>query len=262
MTHTTIRDVFNSVIPITYLRYGGFNTDVIITAPHGGGIKPLSIPRRKYGISTQDTYTRRITEDLLKLYGETKPHHIIADIHRSRVDLNRDVMQGAENNYRAEAIWKMWHSLLQKYITNSRKRFDRILYVDIHSHNNNNSFQLGYNLEASRYLELKTMKKTRAVSTFDSLGFDKYEMVFGESSFKVSLENMGFSVYNPIGGETYFNGGYNIETYSGGGVGGIQIEVPVSAAETYYMDTVRALKYSIERFRSAFIKQSTNSWGQ
>lgn len=252
---TKIRDVFYSVIPTTYIRYGGWDTDLIITAPHGGGIRPLEIPRRRHGISFQDTYTRRITEDLLKLYpGVHKPHYVIADIHRSGVDLNRNVIEGAGHSVKAEIIWKTWHSLIQKYVRNDRKRFSKVLYVDIHSHNNNNSFQLGYNLDAARYLELKTMGKTRAVSTLDSLGFSKYEMIFGEHSFKRSLEDKGFSVYNPIGGEAYFNGGYNIETYSGNGVGGIQIEIPVSSAVTDYKETVMALKYAIERFRNAFSK--------
>lgn len=254
-SHTTIRDVFYSVMPTTYLRYGGWDTDIIITAPHGGGIKPLGLPKRKHGISIQDTYTRRITRDLLSLYSRTRqPHYIIADIHRSRVDLNRNIKEGAEHNEGAERIWKTWHSLMQTYVKSDKKRFNKVLYVDIHSHNNNDSFQLGYNLDAARYLELKTMGKTKAKSTMDSLGFNKYDVIFGEHSFKQGLENMGFSVYNPVGGEAYFNGGYNIETYSGNGVGGIQIEIPVSAAVNDYRETVKALKYAIERFRNAFIK--------
>ena len=246
-----LRDLYHSIIPTEYITVGGaYRNNIVITAPHGGGMKPIFIPKRKYGKLLQDTYTRRIINGIIDKYrADLKPLSLISDIHRSRVDFNRDIIEGAQGNHKAEELWRYWDYKMQSITDVLRNKFKKSLYIDIHSHNDNDSFQLGYNLSARAYNELKNTRFTADKSTLFSLSDDQYNMIFGMSSIKKSLEHYGYSVYSPNGNEVYFNGGRGIETFSGNGIGAIQIEVPVSVAKEDFDGCINALYHAIDVFR-------------
>lgn len=248
---TTIGDLFYSAIPkSSYLRTNIGNTNLILTAPHGGNIKPFYFPGRKYGNKSQDTYTRRLTEKILSIL-DIKPYYILADIHRSRVDLNRDIVEGCQGNYRAEKIWNSWDKILQRFTNEIVHKYNKGLYIDIHSHNNGDYFQLGYGLSASQYIRLYDEMNVEG-SSLDSLDYDLREVVFGNYSIKSSLEDYGYEVFFPSRDESYFSGGRNVEVYSGSGIGAIQIECPVSIIK-YELDWVAfTLAKSIVRFQEKF----------
>ena len=75
---------------------------------------------------------------------------------------------------------------------------------------------------------------------------------FGPFSIKSSLEEYGYKVLFPKGNEEYFNGGRNIEVFSGGGLGSIQIEVPVQVLKRDLTSVAYCLYDSIETFRKEF----------
>lgn len=249
-----IKDIIYSIIPVEYIEVDVNKSPVILSAPHGGGAKPLYIPRRKYGNMNMDTYTRRITNAIRDSYESSKPSTIISNIHRSRVDFNRALEEGAQGNRRAIDLWLKWNRVLKSIIDRKLVEYKRVLYIDIHSHNENDEFELGYNLNTRPYLELEKTGSTKKISSLDSLGFNKYDMIFGEHSFKRSLELFGLKVMTPDVSNIYFNGGRNIDVFSGEGVGAIQIEVPVSVAKSDLNYVVHALKFSIETFRKYFIE--------
>ena len=69
----------------SYINYDIGEIPLILTNPHGGGVKPFFIPNRKYGKTLQDTYTRRLTYKILDLMNYT-PYYLLSDIHRVKVD--------------------------------------------------------------------------------------------------------------------------------------------------------------------------------
>jgi hypothetical protein len=250
-----IRDLFYSLmVPQNgYIQYLEGNNNILLTAPHGGNMRPLSIPKRKSGISTMDTYTRRLTSKVYSLFRtEDKPTALIADIHRSKVDLNRGIREAAQGNKKAENIWWDWDKYIRVMQYDLLRRFGNVVYVDIHSHNDGKYFELGYNLNANDYLNLQRRKFTGKTTTMDSLKGNAYDKLFGEYSIKRGLEWFGYDVFSPNGNEGYFNGGRNIEIYSGNGVGAIQIECPISLLK-YDLDGVAyCIKDCISTFRDRF----------
>lgn len=228
-----LRDLYYSYLPKdNYFQYLEGNVPVVISAPHGGGMKPRNIPRRKSGKRGMDTYTRRLTNKIYELSNYIKPYCLISDLHRSRLDLNRELEDASDGNRKANEIWKTWNEYLQTILYTLRDTYGEVLYIDIHSHNDNNTFQLGYDLSAQDYNEFRRLGETQGISTLDSINSDTFEMLFGDGSFKQVLEFYGYSVYKPVGHEVYFNGGRNIEVYSGNGIGAIQIECPVDVLKT------------------------------
>jgi hypothetical protein len=248
---TIVSDLFYSAIPKnSYLRTGVGENNLIITAPHGGNIKPLFIPRRKGGVQVQDTYSRRLTEKIIE-YLDEKPYYIISDIHRSRIDLNRNIWEACEGNYRAEKIWNSWDKTIQRFTNEVIHKYRYGLYIDIHSHNDGDYFELGYNLSAKDYIKLFDEMDVTG-SSLDSLGYDLHDMVFGSYSLKYSLEDWGYDIFFPTKNEVYFNGGRNIEVYSGNGIGAIQIECPVSILKDDLDWVAFALAESIAKFQRGF----------
>lgn len=248
-----IKDLIYSIISPEYIEVDINKSPIVLSAPHGGGAKPISIPKRKYGNMNMDTYTRRATNAIRDSYKANKPSTVISNIHRNRVDFNRALEEGTQGNRKAIDLWLKWNRTLKFIIDRKLVEYKRVLYLDIHSHNENDEFELGYNLNTKPYLELEETGNTKKVSSLDSLGFSKYDMIFGEYSFKHSLELFGLKVMKPAVSNIYFNGGRNIEVFSGEGVGAIQIEIPVSVLKTDFNYTIHALKFAIETFRKYFV---------
>lgn len=253
--HSLKNDVLYSLFPNgKYLTYSSGSTNILLTAPHGGGIKPRDIPKRKYGKVWKDTYTRRLIEKTVKYLSPVKAFYVYSDIHRSKVDLNRDIVEAAQGNKKAEKIWRDWNTLVKYYQRSIIKKFGSGLYIDIHSHNDNDCFQLGYDISAKEYIKLFSTGNTNSKTTVDSLGrYQLFDALFGEHSFHNQLKFYGYKPFLPTGDEGYFNGGRNIEVYSGNGISSIQIECPVSVLK-YELDSVAmALSEIIIKFRDTFI---------
>ena len=146
-------------------------------------MRPFYIPRRKYGKVKMDTYSRRLTKRLLELF-EYRPYYIIADIHRSRVDLNRDLHEAAQGNSRAEKIWRDWNFILSGYKYELLTNYETGLYVDIHSKGKDDYFELGYNISANAYKNIYTKNTLYMDSTLKCLDQDLYEMLFWISKYQ------------------------------------------------------------------------------
>ena len=248
-----IRDLFYSVVTKKdYLRSNLGVDTLLLTAPHGGGIRPFNIPKRKYGQKLMDTYTRRLTDEIISIIN-LRPYYVIADIHRNRVDLNRNIEEACQGNTRAKKIWYDWDILIREYKYYILDYNRKGLHIDIHSHNNSNEFQLGYNLSARNYIRLCNGNNVRG-STLDSIeNYNLRDMIFGSHSINNILISSGYKVFFPRGNETYFNGGRNIEVYSGNGLGSIQIECPVSVLRYDRKNVAKVLSKAIEIFMEEFL---------
>jgi len=255
--HSLVKDLFYSIFPNKnkYLTYGNGNSPIILSAPHGGNIKPLSIPYRKYGNRSRDTYTRRLIQRVIELLDEN-PYFIYADIHRSRVDLNRDYTEATQENQKAEEIWFVWNDILSEYQTEVRNKFGKGLYIDIHSHNNSDKFQIGYGLSVRDYLDLNGGWEIKNKSTLFPLVNEivkEKKLCFGIGSIIDSLEYQGYKVLIPESENKYLNGGRNIQQYSMSGTGAIQVECPIPILKKDLEGVAIALANSIDLFKKTFL---------
>lgn len=258
MGHSLINDFYYSIFPDSrkYLTFETGETNVLLTAPHGGGIKPRDIPNRAYGNRSGDTYTRRLIQKMINLM-DKNPYYLYSDIHRSKVDLNRDIDEAAQGNKKAEKVWKDWNHILSSYQNIIRTNFDNGLYIDIHSHNKHNKFELGYGLSVRNYLDIREGRQVKAHSTLYALkepNKSEFNTLFGDGSFVDTIEKFGFDVYTPYAEKAYLNGGRNVTKYSGNRIGALQIECPISVLKTGLNDVAYALVNGIYIFQERYME--------
>lgn len=259
MTHSIITDLLYSATSneSKFLTYNIGNLPVVISAPHGGNIKPISIPSRKYGNRSRDTYTRRLTARVVELLAKTgnTPYYVYADIHRSRIDLNRDLGEATQGNEKMVQLWYKWNNVVRSYVSDAKRKYGNVLYIDIHSHNKNLEFQLGYGMSARGYVELLKTKDSPEPSTMDSIGYkaNRYYPMFGKRSLFNGLKMGGFMVMEPRNENDYLNGGRNIREFSGNKVGAVQIECPIPVLESDLEDVAITLEKSILSFVAAYL---------
>ena len=235
-----------------YTEYIAGNLPLIISAPHGGDDYPSELPNRTntstYTITTDpDLWTanlaRAIRTACSNRYGRF-PHVIICNVHRAKVDCNRDIVEGAQNNTNTQTVWREFHAYLNIARQHVSNNYGRGLYIDLHGHGHPiQKNEIGYDLSDSDMFKSSLTSTDedestiRAMSRRSRLSFT--ELVRSELGLGGLLEKRGFpcipSHLNPNQGTTagvtneYFNGGYNVQTYgtsliNGGTIDAIQIE--------------------------------------
>jgi hypothetical protein len=256
MGHNLIRDFYYSLFPSInkYLQSKRGKSNIILSAPHGGGIKPTSIPNRTYGNRSGDSHTRRLIQKVIENLHE-QPYYIYADIHRSKVDLNRGFEEASQGNLEMQAIWNAWNRTLDSYTGEIRYYDKRGLYVDIHSHKKSENFELGYGLSVIDYRKILHENTPEKHSTLFSLAgkISERELLFGEFSFETRLKDFGYSVLNPKSDDTYLNGGRNINIFHGNGIGAIQIECPIPVLKRDLNGVAMAIADAIENFKYNYL---------
>jgi hypothetical protein len=90
---------------------------VIVSAPHGGTLRPASIPDRTGSVTTvRDANTEELARDIADAFraktGGT-PHVIILRLHRIKLDANREIVEAAQGNAEAERAWHEFHGYIE-----------------------------------------------------------------------------------------------------------------------------------------------------
>lgn len=226
-----------------YIEYIAGNLPVILSAPHGGDLKPAEIPDRTYGTLGRDTNTedlaRRVRTALQDRTGLV-PHIIFCRLHREKIDCNRDIVEGAQGNVYAEIAWNDFQDFIIAARSNTVARQGRGFYIDLHGHGHDiPRLELGYLLTSSQLglsdgtlnsIVYENASSIRALSQLSPLSFSA--LLRGAQSFGALMVAQGYpSVPSPDmpnpGSDPYFNGGYNTRTHGsrdGGFVDGLQIE--------------------------------------
>ena len=93
--------------PANHVEYLAGNLPIILSAPHGGGELPDSIPDRECDgcVFVRDGYTTVITQHIKDaLYANTGwyPHMIINLLHCRNFDANRDIGDAVDGNAHVE----------------------------------------------------------------------------------------------------------------------------------------------------------------
>lgn len=233
-------------IPAAWLDVGTGGLPIIVGAPHGGELRPSELPDRSVGVLLRDAGTddlaRRLADELGKQFGR-RPHLIVCEVHRAKVDCNRELTEAAQGHPLTEALWRAYHRAVGEAADAVHRDWGAGLYIDLHGQSHATArVEWGYRLKAAD-LALSDEKidvdpaLAGAVSVRDIVvrsGKPLSAVVRGTNSLGGLLERTGFpSVPSPAhphpGGGPYFSGGYNVQKYGsagGGTLSAVQIEAP------------------------------------
>ena len=231
-----------------YIEYRAGNLPIIITAPHGGHLTPVSIPDRNctgcvyVADANTDDLAAKIDEAIRTSMGGY-PHIIINHLHRIKLDANREIVEAANGNSEAEAAWHEWESFVLAAKADIVLKWGKGLMIDLHGHGHTlQRLELGFNLSDA---ELRLSDATLASTTYrdktaikyniihNLTGYNTPEMIRGDFALGTLLAARGYpSVPSqqdvaPLASDPYFEGGYNIQRYGsndGTTIDAIQIE--------------------------------------
>ena len=110
-----VNKVYNGVG--NYITYYPGNSPIILSAPHGGDLTPDDIPDRSWGTTVTDTNTKQLTLAIMNFLDTNhniKPHVIINNLKRTKLDANRDKAEAAQGDISAERAFDEFHHYISK----------------------------------------------------------------------------------------------------------------------------------------------------
>merc|ERR1712126_252051 len=179
-----------------------------------------------------------------------RPHLVMDNLHRSKMDPNREISRAAQGNLEAEQAYNEYNAYLRLAKT---ALGGPGLLVDFHGMTHSHEkIELGY---LYRKENLNVGDYSQDVSSMEALmtrtGISPVELISGENSIGSLLEKEGYpsipSSRQPVPGEDkYYRGGWITQTQGsrdGGQVDAVQIEMPAG------------IRHSPEEDRKEFTKK-------
>lgn len=225
-----------------YVEFYEGDIPIIITSSHGGELSPHEIDDRDEGVFESDDFTKELSEAIIaEFYLQIKkiPYAVIAEISRTKVDLNRDEDEAYESD-KAGVIYDSFHSLIKRSRVEIEHRFKKGLYLDIHGQSHSHgAIEFGYllfndtlQLHGENLEQFKGKSSINTLSQFSDESF--IEQLKGKNSLGSLMQNRGYdsipSSEIPFAKDNdYFEGAYNTISYGsldGGNISGIQVEFP------------------------------------
>lgn len=224
-----------------YIEYIAGNLPVVLSAPHGGRLRPDEIPDREKGTFAFDSNTQELARAVAaELHERTGawPHVVLCRLARRKIDCNRELQEAAAGNPLAERAWHEFQDYIDTARATVTKQQGRGLYIDLHGHGHaEQRLELGYlhsaarldaadeTLNSASYVQESGL---RAIAALGRLPYAK--LVRGEQSFGALMEQQEFlcspSPSNPRPKSPYFRGGYNTARHGreAAPLAGLQIE--------------------------------------
>ncbi len=209
------------------------------SAPHGGRETPEEIPQRAKGVTQSDTNTqelaRTIAEEFHARTGH-RPHLIICQLQRGKLDCNREIVEAAAGRPIAEKAWGEYHAFIERALAAAIAQSCRAFYIDLHVQNQRDRrIELGY-LHSSEMLELADSAldapeiaaagSLRRIAAQSKLPYSA--LLRGPRSLGALLEARGFPCAPSPGRPTpvvpYFQGGYSVRRH-------VAVEAPVAGLQ-------------------------------
>lgn len=216
---------------------------LVLTAPHGGSLDPLDIPTRGWGTNTQDRNTKELTLAIREaLFARTGayPHVVISNLHRRKLDPNREIVEAAQGNPDAERAWWEFQVFAEEAGELVEEASGAGLHVDIHGHGHDiDRLELGYLLSRTDLAEPDEalnapmyVNRSSVRALVSREGHDLSAIIRGLASLGTLLENrfvaaVPSSKQPDPGQDDYFTGGYNTLRHGsrdGGQIDAVQIE--------------------------------------
>jgi hypothetical protein len=241
---------------------------IIFTVPHGGSLKPSGLMSRRYGSLVADAETQSLASEIdiaiQKRLGGTA-HFVINNLHRSKLDPNRDITEAAQEDPNAQRAWRAFHAACSETTHKVAKVHGFGLLIDLHGHRHEEpNVEVGMLLNSidlqSSDKEIssndKLLEKTSIKDLVHRTGKPLAELVRGSSSLGSLLEIRGQrslpSAVRPLPkpGAPYYSGAYIIATHGSrnqGTVSAIQLECPWDGVR----DTLPNRKLFAERLSDA-----------
>lgn len=238
---------------------------LIISAPHGGTLKPSEIPDRTYGSLGADTHTAAlawlIAEEIEAATG-LPPHMVVNNLHREKLDANREIVEAAQGDPRAEEAWWEYHEAIEEAREMVTEDHLAGLYVDLHGHSHDiERVEVGYllldfelrlsdseldqgtNCQVSRTdtTPISCVEKSSILELTSRSGRSLSALLSGPESLGAMLEVDGIpavpsdATAAPLSGEDYYNGGFSTILYGsrdGGAISGVQLEIPYDVRQS------------------------------
>jgi len=130
-----------------YITFNQGNIPLILSVPHGGGLKDHVIPDRINGIFGIDLKTIELAYEFIeyienysnKICNSIKtPSYLISLIHRMKIDFNRDELNGFnQKSNLAKKIFSFYHQKITEFISFNLKTYNSSLLIDIHGFEKN-----------------------------------------------------------------------------------------------------------------------------
>ena len=203
-----------------YIEYIPGNLPIIISAPHGGvkqsgstvgGIfypdNDSTLPDRSCGTNERDDNTdiliREIQAEIFALTG-CYAHIIINNLHRSKLDPNRESSEATCGDSDALDHWNAWHNFIDQASASVETNWGKGLYIDLHGQNHTiPRIEIGYNITADE-LNTGNLNSTTNInrSTIKNLVSDNInnltheQLIRGTNSLGELFQNAPAVFYN------------------------------------------------------------------
>jgi len=228
----------------TWIEFRVGTMPLILSVPHGGSTTTSLIPNRTWGTTTTDSFTRElaqaISDEIFARSGQ-RPHMVICNLARTKLDANREIVEAAQGNSYAEAAWESYHGFMRIARQEVTRNHGSGFMVDVHGHGHEIlRLELGYTLSTSEInasdslLDLTDYIRKSSVRTL-AFGspLSHSQLLRGPSAFGTLIANEGVpavpSQQDPSpGSDPYFAGGYITDTHTSvsdaGMICGFQLE--------------------------------------
>lgn len=228
-----------------YVEYVAGDLPVVLTAPHGGRLKPDAIPNRTKGVTEMDANTQELARavlDAIRARSGRHAHLVASHLHRSKLDPNREIEEAAQGDPIAQHAWREFHAAIKGALDAAVARHGFAFLIDLHGHAHPIArLELGYALDAKQL--------NRDDAAFDASGLIQLTTVSdlqkrrggsaaaflrGPGSLGDLFESRGLrAIPSPQepqpGSDPFFSGGYIVRQHAAGDtpqVDGLQIECP------------------------------------
>lgn len=231
-----------------FIQYSSGNLPVILSAPHGGTVKPDSLPDRSCAgcVIDADLNTAGLAiliDSFITVKTGCYAHLIFSNLHRVKLDANRNLPEATDSNAITKPFYDVYHSFMRAAYDSVKKKYTKGLVIDLHGHGHAiQRLEIGYllsekilRLSDSSLLLFKDSSSIRHLATQSAAGF--INLVRGEAALGTLLAAKGFpsvpskQIPAPKNREPYFEGGFITATYGSvnkGTIDAIQIETNLS----------------------------------
>ena len=280
---------------LDYIEYQQGSGQIVITIPHGGGLRPSHIPdrdagsdiggkvvyihdaciekdHRKYSVRyKKDTFTQELglmLADRLELLTNHRPHVVLCHLYRGKLDVNCELEKAAFGVVEAGAAWHAWHAFIQQAKEEIQETYKRGLLLDIHGHRHPEDWiELGYTLSPTQLNENSYAAEDTSICGLlevNKLTKSPQKVIQGEHSLGGLLSAQGYKVvpspqFPSPGNGSYYTGGFNTTyhgSHQGSPVDAIQLENPKSLRNAKAAPSyVEALSLSLVQFMKIYYQQ-------
>jgi len=231
-----------------FLEFTAGTAPLVIVAPHGGALKPTTIPDRT--CTGCEVLADANTADLARLIVDAferrtgkRPFLALNHLHRVKFDGNRDLDEATGSHTMLNGVWNSWQSALDSSTARAARVGGRALYLEVHGHAHEVArIELGYLLTGTQLrlsdsaLTVGSVMRQSSIArlvTDARSGASDVALLRGAASLGALLTGAGYPAVPspadpaPKAADSYFTGGYNTVRHGsrdGGATDAIQME--------------------------------------